>query len=134
MNMDNVAGIKDSSCDIHIAMDILRKYPNKESRPFSLLYGDESVYDIILLMGADGIVTGGGTCFLDTLVKLYQAATTGKNLEAFQLQKQFRTEMDEVLGPELIIDWMASIKTNLKKKGLCENYCTHPFINRNLSN
>lgn len=78
LNMDNVAGIKDSSCDIHIAMDILRKYPDKENRQFSLLYGDESVYDIILLMGADGIVTGGGTCFLDILVKLYQAATTAK--------------------------------------------------------
>lgn len=134
LNMDNVLGIKDSSSDIHTAMSILRKYPDKESRPFSFLYGEESVYDIILLMGADGIVSGGGTCFLDTLVELYKVATAGNKLEAFKLQKQFRMEMDEMLGPDLIIDWMAAIKTNLKNKGLCDNYCTHPFINRMLTN
>ena len=134
LNMDNVAGVKDSSGDIHIAMDILRKYPDKDNRPFSFLYGDETVYDIILLLGADGIVTGGGTCFLDILVKLYEAATAGDKAKAFELQKQFWTEMKEMLGSDLIIDWMAAIKTNLKNKGLCENYCTHPFINRMITN
>ena len=134
MNMDNVAGIKDSSGDIHVAMDILRKYPDKKNRPFSFLYGDETVYDIILLMGADGIVSGGGTCFLDTLVRLYEVATAGDKTRAFELQKQFQMKMMKMLGPDLIIDWMAAIKTNLKNKGLCENYCTHPFINRMITN
>lgn len=133
LNMDNIAGIKDSSCDIHIAMDIFRKYPDKTNRQFSYLYGDETVFDIILLMGADGVVFGGGNCFLDTLVKLYDAATAGNKLEAFELQKKFSTELFEMLGPDLVIDWMAAIKTNLKNKGLCENYCTHPFINRMLT-
>ncbi len=132
LSMDNIAGIKDSACDIHIAMDILRKYPDKKTRSFSYLYGDEFVYDVILLMGADGIVTGGGTCFIDTLIKLYKAATNGNILEAFELQRQFRGEMDDMLGPELITDWMAAIKTNLKNKKLCKNHCTHPFINRML--
>jgi hypothetical protein len=75
-------------------------------------------------------VTGGGSCFVDTLVKLYDVAVSGDKLKAFELQKQFRDEMDKMLGPDLIIDWMAAIKTTLKKKGLCDNHCTHPFINR----
>ncbi len=129
VNMDNIAGIKDSSCDFHLTMDILRKYPDKTKRPFSYLTGDESVYDMTLLAGGDGIVTGGGTCFVDTLVKLYDVAISGDRFKAFELQKQFRKQMDDMLGPDLAIDWLAAIKTNLKNKGLCDNHCTHPFVN-----
>ena len=111
-------------------MALLRKYPDKKTRPFAYLSGDEFAYDVVVLSGADGIVTGGGTCFVDTLVELYNAATAGKQLQSFELQKKFRDQMDEMLGPDLSIDWMAAIKTNLKNKGLCDNNCTHPFINR----
>ena len=130
MNMPNIAAVKDSSGDIHLVMELLRRYPDKESRPFKILQGDESVYDVSLMMGADGVVTGGGTVFVDTLVELYKAATQGNMLQAFKLQQKFRREMDEMLGPELLINWMHAIKTELKKKGLCDDNITSPFLKR----
>lgn len=130
LQMENIAGIKDSSADVPTIMKILRKYQDKKTRPFSYLIGNEAIYDLVLLMGADGIVTGGGTCFVDILSKLFDAATNGQQVEAFQLQEEFTTQMAGMLGTELVVDWMAAIKTNLKNKGLCDNFCSHPFLNR----
>jgi len=130
MNIPDVIAIKDSSGDSHLVMELLRRYPDKKSRPCSILQGDEFVYDITLLMGADGLVTGGGTCFVGILVELYKAATKGDKLLAFKLQQKFRKKMDEMLGPELLIDWMHAVKKELGKKGLCDDNVTSPFLKR----
>jgi len=130
MNMPNIAAVKDSSRDIHLVMELLRRYPDKETRPCKILQGDEFVYDLSLLLGVDGVVTGGGTVFVKTLVELYKAATKGDRLRAFKLQQKFRREMDEMLGPELFIDWMHAVKKELKKKGLCNDNVTSPFLKR----
>ncbi len=83
-------------------------------------------------MGADGVITGGGTAFIDTLVELYHAAVVEKDqLKAFKLQQQFRKQMDDMLGPDLLTDWMYAIKTKLKEKGLIDNNVVFPFMKRN---
>ena len=89
------------------------------------------MYDVSLLMGADGVITGGGTAFVDILVKLYKTAAIEKDqLKSFKLQQQFRKEMDEMLGPDLLTDWMYAIKNKLKEKSLMDNNVTFPFMKR----
>jgi len=129
-NIPHIKAIKDSSCQPSLVMELLRTYPDKETRPCSILQGDESVYDVTLLAGADGVITGGGTVFISTLVQLYKAAKKGDRLEAFRLQQKFSAQMKDMLGPELLTDWMYAIKTKLKEKGLCDNFVTSPFMKR----
>ena len=130
--LSNVVGVKDSSCDFPLVMELLRRYPDKNTRPFSLLQGDERIFDVSLLMGCNGLVTGGGTAFVKILVELYQAAINDDKPLAVKLQREFRTKMDRMLGPELPIDWMHAVKKELKKKGLCDDNVTKPFLKRNL--
>ena len=132
MQIPLIKALKDSSGDIYLFTELLRRYPDKDNRPCAILQGDESVYDTSLLLGADGVVTGGGTVFVDTLVKLYNAAAVEKHqLEAFKIQQKFRKEMDEMLGSDLLTDWMYAIKTRLKEKGVMNNNVIFPFMKRN---
>jgi 4-hydroxy-tetrahydrodipicolinate synthase len=130
MNLPFLAAVKDSSGDFKQVLELLRRYPDRASRPASILQGDEFVYDVSLLMGADGVITGGGTVLVPELVALYQACRAGDRVRAFELQRSFRKEMDDMLGPELMVDWMHAIKGRLKAKGLCEDVVTHPFLRR----
>ncbi len=130
MNLPQVAAIKDSSCDLPSVLELLRRYPQGSSRPCSIMQGDESVYDVSLLLGADGVVTGGGTCFVPLLVELYAAAMRKDQSQTFKLQREFRKKMDDMLGPELPIDWVHAIKKELAKRGLCSDQVTSPFLKR----
>lgn len=61
------------------------------------------------------MVTGGGTLFVKTLQELSTSTISGDKLGAFKLQQEFRRKMDEMLGPELLLDWMHAVKRELKK-------------------
>ena len=131
MHLDFLKAVKDSSANFTQVMELLRRYPDKETRPAAILQGDESMYDVSLLMGADGVITGGGTVFVDMLVELYETALQGDRDRAFAQQRRFRAAMDEMLGPELTVDWVAAIKGALARKGLCDSRPVHPFLDRN---
>ncbi|OPZ07216.1 MAG: 4-hydroxy-tetrahydrodipicolinate synthase [candidate division BRC1 bacterium ADurb.BinA292] len=130
VNMPRVAALKDSSCNFGLIAELLRRYPDRATRPFSLLQGDESLFDITLLLGADGVISGGGTAFIPLLLELYRAASAGDRERAYALNAQFRAALLEMLGPNLKVDWMAAVKDTLKQRDLCENICTSPFVNR----
>ncbi len=130
LNLDNVVGLKDSSGNFHTVMELLRRYPNKETRPFFLMQGDEALIDVSLLMGADGLVTGGGTCFIRKLKELYNTCLTGNTAQAYKLQQQFIKDMMDMIGDNLLVDWMYRIKHRLAEKGLCEPNVTAPFLKR----
>ncbi|NLP09946.1 dihydrodipicolinate synthase family protein [bacterium] len=130
MKRPQVAAIKDSSCDLPLVIELLRRYPRGAARPCRILQGDESVYDVSLLLGADGMVTGGGTCFIPLLAALYQAALKRDFPSAFKLQQEFRKKMDDMLGPELPIDWVHAVKKTLSQRGLCSDQVTSPFLRR----
>jgi dihydrodipicolinate synthase/N-acetylneuraminate lyase len=130
MNLPFIVAIKDSSGDFKQVLELLRRYPDRAKRPASILQGDEFVYDVSMLMGADGVITGGGTLFVPELVELYKACRAGDRERAFGLQREFRKKMDDMLGPELMVDWMYAIKDALKAKGLCDNNVVHPFLKR----
>ncbi len=130
MELPNVKAVKDSSCDFSLFAELLRSHPDREKRDCAILQGHESVYDISLLNGADGVITGGGTVFLDTLLSLYDSARKGDKTAAFEYQQQFSAKMNDMLGPEKIIDWVYAVKLALSKKGLCSPNVTSPFLKR----
>jgi 4-hydroxy-tetrahydrodipicolinate synthase len=130
LNMPHVAAVKDSSGDTGVFFELLRRYPDKKTRPCGIFQGDEFMFDISLFMGADGVVTGGGTLFVETLVRLYTCAISDDTLGAFKQQQEFRMKMDKMLGPELLIDWVHAVKRELEKKGLCGAKITSPFLER----
>lgn len=130
MAIPQIKAIKDSSCDFEMVSALLKKYCDKNNRPCSILQGDESVYDKSLLMGADGLITGGGTVYVDILARLYNAAIKQDKQTAAVLQDEFITKRNTMLGDELAIDWMYRIKRELKNLGICDSNVTSPFLKR----
>jgi len=132
MEMPKIVAVKDSSANFGSMMKLLRHFPNPDNRPAALLEGDEMVYDASLMMGVDGIVTGAGTCFVDVLVRLVDAAKRGQRAEAFRVQQEFLRGWSEVVGEDLPIDWVASIKGTLAERGLIPQTPTQPFLVRHI--
>ena len=130
MHMPEVVAWKDSSCDIHFVTEMLHRYPDRDNRPLSIFQGDESVFDISVLLGADGVITGGGTVFIDLLVRLYKTAKDGNIRDSIKLQSEFTEKMKKLLGKEPSVDWMYNIKKVLSEKGLLAPNVTSPFLKR----
>lgn len=129
LQLPGVSGIKDSSCQFGIVAELLRRYPDPESRPGTIMQGDESVYDASLLMGADGVVTGGGVLFIRSLKALYEAGHYKDIQLAMALQSAFTEELMEVILPDLARNWMHRIKQQLADRGIIRQATsTAPFM------
>jgi 4-hydroxy-tetrahydrodipicolinate synthase len=129
LNMQEVAGIKDSSGNFRNFMELLRRYPNKDNRPGTIMQGDESLFDVSLLMGADGIISGGGVTCIHLLRRLFEAATLDKKLKSFEYQQKFTSELTKLLFPDMQRNWMFNIKNRLVEMKIIQNNCvTTPFL------
>ena len=129
LNMKEVAGIKDSSGNFRNFAELLRRYPDKNSRPGTIMQGDESVFDASLLMGADGIISGGGVAYIKLLTELFTAGISNNKLKAFDYQQKFSGELSELLLPYLQRNWMYNIKNKLVEIDVIQNdYVTTPFL------
>lgn len=129
LNMDRVAGIKDSSINYSNFMELLRRYPNKDERPGFIMQGDEAVFDSSLLMGADGVVSGGGVVFIKELIALYRAATANDKPRSFEHQRLFTKQLTHLLGENSGRDWVFNIKKRLHEMGVIDHaYVTSPFL------
>ncbi|MGN6193955.1 MAG: dihydrodipicolinate synthase family protein [Ginsengibacter sp.] len=129
LNMQEVAGIKDSSGNFRNFMELLRRYPDKDNRPGTIMQGDESLFDVSLLMGADGIISGGGVTCIHLLRKLLEAATLDKKLKSFEYQQKFTSELTQLLFPDMQRNWMFNIKNRLVEMDIIQNNCvTTPFL------
>lgn len=129
LQLPGVSGIKDSSCQFGIVSELLRRYPDQSTRPGTIMQGDESVYDASLLMGADGMVTGGGVLFIRELKALYEAGKSKDIQKAMALQSDFSAKLMEVLLPDLARNWMHRIKQGLVDRGIIAYpTATAPFM------
>ena len=129
LNMKEVAGIKDSSGNFRNFAELLRRYPDKNSRPGTIMQGDESVFDASLLMGADGIISGGGVAYIKLLTELFTAGISNNKLKAFEYQQKFSGELSKLLLPDLQRNWMYNIKNKLVEIDVIQNdYVTTPFM------
>lgn len=129
LNLKRVSGIKDSSCNFSNFSELLRRYPDKESRPGTIMQGDESVFDASLIMGADGIISGGGVLFIKHLTKLLQATEIKDIRTSMQIQKEFSSLLMSVLLPNPQRNWMFNIKQQLVQKKIFQyDTVTTPFM------
>jgi 4-hydroxy-tetrahydrodipicolinate synthase len=129
LNMEKVAGIKDSSGNYANFVELLRRYPDKNKRPGTIMQGDESVFDSSLLMGADGIISGGGVAFIKTLVELYSAGSSNNRIKAIEYQRKFTEQLMGLLLPDPQRNWMYNIKKKLvDMKIISGAYVTAPFL------
>lgn len=129
LNLPKVEGIKDSSGNFANFVELLRRYPDKNSRPGTIMQGDESVFDSSLLMGADGIISGGGVCFIRSLIELYNATSVNDKLKAMEWQRIFFDQLMGLLLPDSQRNWMYNIKKKLVEMEIISNaYCTAPFM------
>jgi 4-hydroxy-tetrahydrodipicolinate synthase len=129
LNLERVAGVKDSSCNYANFMELIRRYPDKNERPAVIMQGDESVFDASLLLGADGVVTGGGVIFIRLLTELYKYASSGKTMKAIEIQRKFSGELGNLLGPDLLRNWLYNIKQRLVDMQIISHaYSAAPFL------
>ena len=129
LNMKEVAGIKDSSGNFRNFVELLRRYPDKNNRPGTIMQGDESVFDASLLMGADGIISGGGVAYIKLLTELFAAGRSNNKLKSFEYQQKFSGELSKLLLPDLQRNWMFNIKNKLVEIDVIQNdYVTTPFL------
>jgi 4-hydroxy-tetrahydrodipicolinate synthase len=129
LNMEKVAGIKDSSCNYGNFVELLRRYPDRNNRPGTIMQGDESVYDSSLLMGADGIVSGGGVAFINLLTQLYAAGLANDRIKAVDYQRYFSKQLTKMLSTNPQRNWLSSVKKQLVDKQVISNaYVTAPFL------
>lgn len=129
LNISNVAGIKDSSCNYNNFMELLRRYPDKGTRPGFIMQADESMFDSSLIMGVDGIVSGGGVLFIKDLLALIEAGFNGDKAKVMELQIQFSEKLLGLLKPNIARDWMFKIKKELVQRGIIsEANVTEPFL------
>lgn len=129
LNMEKVAGIKDSSCNYGNFVELLRRYPDRNNRPGTIMQGDESVFDSSLLMGADGVVSGGGVAFIKLLTQLYAAGLSNDRLKSTELQRDFSKQLSKLLSPLPQRNWLYNIKKQLVETQVISNaYVTAPFL------
>lgn len=129
INMEKVVGIKDSSANYTNFVELLRRYPDRNNRPGCIMQGDESVFDSSLLMGADGVVTGGGITSIKLLLDLYGSALAGDKAGAMEYQRQFSRQLSELLLPDPQRNWVFNIKKKLTLMGIIPNaFATAPFM------
>lgn len=133
LNMEKVAGIKDSSCNYGNFIELLRRYPDKNNRPGTIMQGDESVFDSSLIFGADGVVSGGGVAFIKLLTRLYKAGISNDRLKAMEYQRDFKARLIEMLSPSPERNWVYNIKKRLvEQKIIMDAFVTAPFLTDNL--
>lgn len=129
LNLPGISGIKDSACQFGAFSELLRRYPDRASRPGTIMQGDESVYDASLLMGCDGVVTGGGVVFVRLLKRLCEAGMNRDIDTTMRLQTEFWKGMTDMLMPDLARNWMFNIKERLAGMGIIEApWSTAPFM------
>lgn len=129
LNMEKVSGIKDSSCNYVNFVELLRRYPDRELRPGTIMQGDESVFDSSLLMGADGIVSGGGVAFIGLLKRLYEAAVNGDRHKSMAYQRDFSAQLLALLSANPQRNWLYRIKKRLVEgQVISDAHVTAPFL------
>jgi 4-hydroxy-tetrahydrodipicolinate synthase len=127
--LKDYAGIKDSSCNYHNFVELLRRYPDENQRPGTIMQGDESVFDSSLLMGADGIISGGGVSYIKLLLDLYAAGSSNNKVKAMEYQRKFMDQLLKSLLPDPERNWMYNIKKKLVDMNIISNaYVTAPFL------
>jgi dihydrodipicolinate synthase/N-acetylneuraminate lyase len=117
-----VAGIKDSSFDIMILANFLRKI---RADAFDVVLGTEAMFLSAAALGVQAYIPGLGNAFPEICVDLYAAATRMELERARELQRQVN-ELRDIMY--MANSTVVAVYALLQIRGVCEAYPREPFI------
>jgi dihydrodipicolinate synthase/N-acetylneuraminate lyase len=117
-----VAGIKDSSFDIMVLANFVRKIKNPD---FDVVLGTEAMFLYAATLGVRAFIPGLGNAFPEICVDLYDAATKFEIPRAQTLQTRVN-ELREIMY--LAKSTVVAVYALLKIRGVCEAYPREPFV------
>jgi dihydrodipicolinate synthase/N-acetylneuraminate lyase len=117
-----VAGIKDSSFDIMVLANFVRKIKNPD---FDVVLGTEAMFLYAATLGVRAFIPGLGNAFPEICVDLYDAATKFEIARAQTLQTRVN-ELREIMY--LAKSTVVAVYALLKIRGICEAYPREPFV------
>lgn len=125
--LDNVVGIKDTSCDMPFFQRLTERFA--ADREFAVLIGPEDKLADALEMGADGGVCGGANLFPRLYVAIYEAAARGDQAQAKRLQAITEQVIEKIyrVGPEFPTSIMQGMKGVLELQGICSRTTAPPI-------
>ncbi len=80
-----IAGVKDSSFDIMVLNDYIRKITK---RGFDVVLGTEAIFLLASVLGVKAFIPGLGNVFPELMVELYKACTEGRFNEAREIHNK----------------------------------------------
>jgi 4-hydroxy-tetrahydrodipicolinate synthase len=124
--IENVTGLKDSSCDMlyfHTVKMLLADQPD-----FTTLMGPEELLAEAVFLGAHGGISGGANIFPKLYVKLYQSAVNGDIEKTRKLHKLVMKISSTIYSTgKYNSRIIKGIKCSLSIMGICNDYLAEPF-------
>jgi dihydrodipicolinate synthase/N-acetylneuraminate lyase len=117
-----VAGIKDSSFDIMVLANFVRRIKNPD---FDVVLGTEAMFLYAATLGVRAFIPGLGNAFPELCVDLYEAATKFEMERARTLQTRVN-ELRDIMY--LAKSTVVAVYALLKIRGVCEAYPREPFV------
>ena len=125
-DLPNIVGLKDSSANgvyFHTLLHIM-----KDNADFSLFVGPEEMMASVVLMGANGGVTGGANLYPELFVSLYNAAAAKDLQKVAELQEKVMPVGEALYSiGRFGSSYIKGIKTALALKGICSDGLAQPF-------
>ncbi len=117
-----VAGVKDSSFDIMVLANFVRKIRQPD---FDVVLGTEAMFLYAATLGVQAFIPGLGNAFPELCVDLFQAATSFDMERARALQARVN-ELRDIMY--LAKSTVVAVYALLKIRKVCEAYPREPFI------
>ena len=125
-DLPNIVGLKDSSANgvyFHTLLHIM-----KDNADFSLFVGPEEMMASVVLMGANGGLTGGANLYPELFVSLYNAAAAKDLQKVAELQEKVMPVGEALYSiGRFGSSYIKGIKTALALKGICSDGLAQPF-------
>jgi len=121
----NIVGLKDSERNEERLQTALQLWGQRTD--FSYFAGWAAQSAQTLLKGGDGIIPSTGNFAPGLYNELYNAAISGNEAKAMELQKQSDVLGNVYQGGKTLGESLWALKVLMKKEGLCETYMMPPL-------
>lgn len=116
-----VKGIKDSSFDIMMFANYLRKTPED----FDVVLGTEAMWLSAVALGAQAFIPGLGNAFPEICVDLFKAGINGDIVKCREIQKKVNALRDLMYS---VGSTVVAVYNMLEFRGIVKTYPRNPFI------
>jgi len=116
-----VKGIKDSSFDIMMFANYLRKTPED----FDVVLGTEAMWLSAVALGAQAFIPGLGNAFPEICVDLFKAGINGDMVKCREIQKKVNALRDLMYS---VGSTVVAVYNMLEFRGIVKTYPRNPFI------